>query len=284
MTESDDQPPSGNRWEPAGATAPEASELHEAEAAPAATGTAAAAPPSRPTSWTRARPESPAARPPCCWLVSWAGSPSGGPPPATDGWPGRRSRAYRPASTRDGRGPQGGPGGGPVMGQPPDGGQVPDMPGQDDGAAGRRRNGQLRTHDRPRYRRRPRRPRRAPAGPRSTARCGSLPGRCSGSGCCSSPTGGWPTAACARGFAGGAAVLALGQLTGLVGQRAAAGPGAAHGPDPGARAGLRPGRPGPPAPAGRLHQLQPDARPHRRSSPSGTPAATCSPARDGSGT
>src|SRR5205085_1104382 len=37
----------------------------------------------------------------------------------------------------------------------------------------------------------------------------------------------------------------------------------AHGPDPGARARLRPGPAGARTPAGRLHLLQPDAGPHR---------------------
>ena len=45
--------------------------------------------------------------------------------------------------------------------------------------------------------------------------------------------------------------------------RPAARAGAAHGPDPGRRAGGRPGPARPLAPAGRVHLLHPDARPHR---------------------
>ena len=44
---------------------------------------------------------------------------------------------------------------------------------------------------------------------------------------------------------------------------AAAGPGAADGAAPGAGARVRPGPAGPDPPAGRLHLVQPDARPHR---------------------
>jgi hypothetical protein len=132
MTESDDQPPSGNRWEPAGATAPEASELHEAEAAPVATGTAAAAPPSRPTSWTRARAGVAGGAAAVLLAGLVGGFAVGRATSGTDGWPGPQ-QGVPTGVDGDGRGPQGGPGGGPMMGQPPDGGQVPEMPGQDDG-------------------------------------------------------------------------------------------------------------------------------------------------------
>jgi hypothetical protein len=50
-----------------------------------------------------------------------------------DGGPGTQQGVSTGFDGDGGRGTQGGPGGGPMMGEPPDGGQVPDMPGQDDG-------------------------------------------------------------------------------------------------------------------------------------------------------
>jgi len=132
MTESDDQPSSGNRWEPAGEPAPDAGEIHEAEAAPVAAGTAAAAPPSRPTWLTRARAGIAGGAVAALLAGGLGGFAIGRAPAGTDGGPGTR-QGLPTGVDRDGRGPQGGLGGGPMTGQPPDGGQVPDMRGQDDG-------------------------------------------------------------------------------------------------------------------------------------------------------
>ena len=81
--------------------------------------------------------------------------------------------------------------------------------------------------------------------------------------CCSSPTGGRPAAASRTWAAGSTGADLARPATGLVGLGPAARPGAADGAGAASRAGLRPGPARPPPPAGRLHVVQPDARPRR---------------------
>src|SRR3954463_7519798 len=118
MTESDDQPSSGNRWEPAGEPAPDAGEIHEAEAAPVAAGTAAAAPPSRPAWLTRARAGIAGGAVAALLAGGLGGFAIGRATAGTDGGPGPRAgpptrgargrgRAYRPGAAGAGAAPRG---------------------------------------------------------------------------------------------------------------------------------------------------------------------------------
>ncbi|HET6937927.1 MAG TPA: hypothetical protein VFI19_04955 [Nocardioides sp.] len=125
---------SGNRWEP---TAPDPQLPAEPEddlrANPyAVTETTAAAPPSRPTWLTRARAGVAAGAAAVLMAVGLGGFAIGRATAGPDGGSADQQGVPTGFDRGGDHGFPGGPGG-PQLGQLPEGGQVPDMPGQDDG-------------------------------------------------------------------------------------------------------------------------------------------------------
>jgi hypothetical protein len=128
---------SGNRWEPTTPDAqPPTEPVDDPQANPyAATETTAAVPPSRPTWLTRARAGVAGGAAAVLLAVGLGGFAIGRATAGPDGGSADQ-RGVPTGFDRDGdHGVPGGPGGpgGPQLGQLPEGGQVPDMPGQDDG-------------------------------------------------------------------------------------------------------------------------------------------------------